>query len=62
MCNPGDTVGELDVITSSTRKTTLHAIRDTELVRMPLTLFNAISARYVRRPDFIVQPLLIAPR
>jgi lysophospholipid hydrolase len=41
----GDTVGELDVITSSLRRSTLHAIRDTELVRMPRTLFNAISAR-----------------
>jgi lysophospholipid hydrolase len=41
----GDTVGELDVITSSERTTTLHAIRDTELARMPRTLFNAISVR-----------------
>lgn len=43
----GDTVGELDVITSSPRRTTVHAIRDTELIRMPQTLFNAISSRYV---------------
>ena len=43
----GDTVGELDVITSSTRNNTVHAIRDTELIRMPQTLFNAISSRYV---------------
>ncbi|EJD03753.1 patatin-domain-containing protein [Fomitiporia mediterranea MF3/22] len=41
----GDPVGELDVITRSPRRNTVHAIRDTELVRMPLTLFNAISAR-----------------
>ncbi|KAJ7201315.1 hypothetical protein GGX14DRAFT_552016 [Mycena pura] len=41
----GDTVGELDVITSSPRRNTVHAIRDTELIRMPKTLFNAISAR-----------------
>ncbi|ESK92169.1 hypothetical protein Moror_4820 [Moniliophthora roreri MCA 2997] len=41
----GDTVGELDVITSSPRRNTAHAIRDTELIRMPQTLFNAISAR-----------------
>ncbi|KAF9451397.1 patatin-domain-containing protein [Macrolepiota fuliginosa MF-IS2] len=41
----GDTVGELDVITSCQRSTTVHAIRDTELIRMPQTLFNAISAR-----------------
>jgi lysophospholipid hydrolase len=41
----GDTVGELDVITSCPRRNTVHAIRDTELIRMPRTLFNAISAR-----------------
>lgn len=41
----GDSVGELDVITRSPRRNTVHAIRDSELVRMPLTLFNAISAR-----------------
>lgn len=41
----GDTVGELDVITSSPRRNTVHAIRDTELIRMPQTLFNAISSR-----------------
>ena len=38
-------VGELDVITRETRRDTVHAIRDTELVRLPLTLFNAVSAR-----------------
>ncbi|KAG8862931.1 phosphatidylcholine and lysophosphatidylcholine phospholipase [Tulasnella sp. 330] len=42
----GDTVGELDVITSANRTSTLHAIRDTELARMPQTLFNAISIRH----------------
>ncbi|KAH8835604.1 hypothetical protein DL96DRAFT_70438 [Flagelloscypha sp. PMI_526] len=41
----GDTVGELDVITGNRRWNTLHAIRDTELIRMPRTLFNAISSR-----------------
>ena len=46
----GDTVGELDVITSSPRRNTVHAIRDTELIRMPQTLFNAISARCVFCP------------
>lgn len=43
----GDSVGELDVITRSSRTSTLHAIRDTELARMPQTLFNAISVRCV---------------
>jgi lysophospholipid hydrolase len=45
----GDPVGELDVIASSPRRNTVHAIRDTELIRMPQTLFNAISARQVPR-------------
>ncbi|KAI0964373.1 hypothetical protein AcW1_001208, partial [Taiwanofungus camphoratus] len=40
----GDTVGELDVVTGSPRRNTVHAIRDTELIRMPRTLFNAISS------------------
>ncbi|KAG8927719.1 phosphatidylcholine and lysophosphatidylcholine phospholipase [Tulasnella sp. 418] len=44
----GDTIGELDVITGSPRRTTLHAIRDTELAKMPRTLFNAISMRHPR--------------
>ncbi|KAI0778777.1 patatin-domain-containing protein [Trametes elegans] len=44
----GDTVGELDVITTSRRRNTVHAIRDTELIRMPRTLFNAISSRNPR--------------
>jgi lysophospholipid hydrolase len=56
----GDTVGELDVITNQPRKTTLHAIRDTELARMPMALFNAISARH---PQTTVQLLrMIATR
>ncbi|KAG8219415.1 hypothetical protein J3R82DRAFT_337 [Butyriboletus roseoflavus] len=44
----GDTVGELDVITNSPRRTTMHAIRDSELIRMPQTLFNAITSRLLR--------------
>ncbi|KAG8976209.1 phosphatidylcholine and lysophosphatidylcholine phospholipase [Tulasnella sp. 425] len=56
----GDTVGELDVITRSNRTSTLHAIRDTELARMPQTLFNAIS---VRHPQAAVQLLrMVASR
>ena len=41
----GDTTGEIDVITRTPRRNTMHAIRDTELIRMPRTLFNAISVR-----------------
>lgn len=32
----GDSVGELDVITNEPRGKTLHAIRDSELARMPM--------------------------
>lgn len=56
----GDTVGELEVITGSPRRNTLHAIRDTELIRMPRTLFNAISSRNPRTTAQILQ--MIASR
>ncbi|CAH7673184.1 hypothetical protein PPACK8108_LOCUS8063 [Phakopsora pachyrhizi] len=42
----GESIGELDCITNTKRKSTLHAIRDSELVRIPMTLFNAISLRH----------------
>lgn len=42
----GESVGELDCITATSRPSTLHAIRDSELARMPMTLFNAISVRH----------------
>ena len=47
----GDTVGEVDVITSSPRRNTVHAIRDTEVVRMTVTLF--IERRFIVTPSFI---------
>ncbi|KZT30963.1 patatin-domain-containing protein [Neolentinus lepideus HHB14362 ss-1] len=53
----GDTVGELDVITSSRRRTTVHAIRDTELIRMPQTLFNAISTRSPKTTSQILRTI-----
>ncbi|EPT03439.1 hypothetical protein FOMPIDRAFT_1035433 [Fomitopsis schrenkii] len=56
----GDTVGELDVITGSPRRNTVHAIRDTELIRMPRTLFNAISSRNPRTTAQILK--MIASR
>lgn len=39
----GDSIGELEVLTESKRPGTLHAIRDTELARVPKTLFNSIA-------------------
>jgi hypothetical protein len=49
---------ELDAITKRTRSSTVHAVRDTELARMPLTLFNAISVRCVLRCALV----LLSPR
>jgi len=55
-----DSIGELDVITAVNRSDTVHAIRDSELVRIPAALFDAIS---VKHPATTVQFLrLIASR
>ncbi|TRM61508.1 hypothetical protein BD626DRAFT_501259 [Schizophyllum amplum] len=58
----GDAVGELDVITSSPRRNTLHAIRDTELIRMPQTLFNALSMRDPRTTQQILRKIALRVR
>lgn len=42
----GDSVGELEVLTESTRPGTLHAIRDTELTKFPKTLFNSLAQEH----------------
>lgn len=42
----GDSVGELEVLTESARTGTLHAIRDTELVKFPRTLFNSLAQEH----------------
>lgn len=42
----GDSVGELEVLTESARSGTLHAIRDTELVKFPRTLFNSLAQEH----------------
>lgn len=39
----GDSVGELEVLTESPRPGTLLAIRDTELAKLPKTLFNSLG-------------------
>ncbi|KAH9929753.1 uncharacterized protein B0H18DRAFT_1084095 [Fomitopsis serialis] len=44
----GDTVGELDVITGSPRTNTVHAIRDTELIRMPRTFNPRTTAQILK--------------
>ncbi|KAI9286093.1 hypothetical protein BC943DRAFT_291591 [Umbelopsis sp. AD052] len=48
----GDSVGELEVLTGTPTPSTLHAIRDTELARMPKTLFNALAFRH---PEITLQ-------
>ncbi|OAD06986.1 hypothetical protein MUCCIDRAFT_35127 [Mucor lusitanicus CBS 277.49] len=48
----GDSVGELEVLTGVPTSSTLHAIRDTELARMPKTLFNALALRH---PEITLQ-------
>ncbi|CAJ0905564.1 9517_t:CDS:10 [Entrophospora sp. SA101] len=48
----GQSVGELEVMTGTPRPYTLHAIRDTELARMPKTLFNSLALRH---PEITLQ-------
>ncbi|KAL2120601.1 hypothetical protein VTJ04DRAFT_4628 [Mycothermus thermophilus] len=42
----GESIGELEVLTESSRPGTLHAIRDTELVKFPRTLFNSLAQEH----------------
>ncbi|KAJ9137298.1 Lysophospholipase NTE1 [Pleurostoma richardsiae] len=42
----GDSIGELEVLTESVRSGTLHAIRDTEMVKFPRTLFNSLAQEH----------------
>ncbi|PYH49831.1 lysophospholipase [Aspergillus saccharolyticus JOP 1030-1] len=56
----GDSIGELEVMTESTRSSTLHAIRDTELAKFPRTLFNSLAQEH---PGITIQvSKLIAQR
>jgi lysophospholipid hydrolase len=42
----GDSVGELEVLTETTRPASLHAIRDTEVAKFPKTLFNSLALEH----------------
>ncbi|KAF9206031.1 phosphatidylcholine and lysophosphatidylcholine phospholipase [Haplosporangium sp. Z 27] len=42
----GESVGEMEVLMGTPFPSTLHAIRDTEVARMPKTLFNALAHRH----------------
>jgi len=42
----GESIGELEVLTESSRAGTLHAIRDTEVVKFPRTLFNSLAQEH----------------
>lgn len=56
----GDSIGELEVMTESTRPATLHAIRDTELAKFPRSLFNSLAQEH---PGITIQiSKLIAQR
>lgn len=56
----GDSVGELEVLTESRRPGTLHAIRDTELAKLPKTLFNSLA---LENPEITIKiSRLIATR
>lgn len=48
----GESIGELEVMTESTRPVTLHAIRDTELARLPRSLFNSLAQEH---PSITIQ-------
>lgn len=56
----GESVGELEVMTESTRPATLHAIRETELAKFPRSLFNSLAQEH---PGITIQvSKLIAQR
>lgn len=42
----GESIGELEVLTESSRSGTLHAIRETEVVKFPRTLFNSLAQEH----------------
>ncbi|KAI9142206.1 hypothetical protein BKA69DRAFT_1068943 [Paraphysoderma sedebokerense] len=48
----GESVGEMEVLMDMSRFSTLHAIRDTELAKMPKSLFNALALRH---PEITIQ-------
>jgi predicted acylesterase/phospholipase RssA/CRP-like cAMP-binding protein len=56
----GESIGELEVMTESSRPATLHAIRDTELAKLPRSLFNSLAQEH---PSITIQiSKLIAQR
>src|SRR5699024_8078871 len=56
----GESVGELEVMTESTRPATLHAIRATELAKFPRSLFHSLAQEH---PGITIQvSKLIAQR
>jgi len=56
----GESIGELEVMTEGSRPATLHAIRDTELAKLPRSLFNSLAQEH---PTITIQiSKLIAQR
>ena len=56
----GEAVGDLELLTDTPQQDTLHAVRDTELARIPFQLFNVLAAQFpqVRAPPSYVRPAL----
>ena len=56
----GESIGELEVMTEDSRPATLHAIRETELAKLPRSLFNSLAQEH---PSITIQiSKLIAQR
>ncbi|KAK5193757.1 phosphatidylcholine and lysophosphatidylcholine phospholipase [Exophiala xenobiotica] len=56
----GESIGELEVMTDASRPATLHAIRETELAKIPRSLFNSLAQEH---PTITIQiSKLIAQR
>ncbi|RMZ84128.1 hypothetical protein DV738_g687, partial [Chaetothyriales sp. CBS 135597] len=48
----GESIGELEVMTEDTRPATLHAIRETELAKLPRSLFDSLAQEH---PSITIQ-------
>ena len=48
----GESIGELEVMTEDVRPSTLHAIRESELARIPRSLFNSLAQEH---PSITIQ-------
>lgn len=49
---------QVEALTKQPRATTVHAVRDTELVKLPEGTLNNIKRRYPQVCDFVLEVLL----